>query len=400
MKKIFLFILILSCSIVLTSCDKGVKKTESKDTSSTKSTGLNNKTDSKDFDKENDNLKFENAKYFNDLGKFMSARELSDESVFENHTKTAIYKNYKSNLDLGWKRVTETRLNKMEDWFEEEIKPHVNDTLNLFYPFSGPDVLHSFTFYPDANKYFFIALENTGSIPKFEDMSIQNIASYFTDLNQSIKDVVYISYFITRKMMSTMTKHKTDGVMPILCMFISKTGNDILDIKSSYFTPEGKFADTKNSNYDVPVVRFKFRKSDNSKIQTLYYFKLDLSEGAALKNSKVLDFIKSQGAFNTYAKAASYLMHLSTFKTIRDFITDNSSSVLEDDTAIPYKYFDKNKWETKFFGDYIVPISMFTERFQQDLKQAYIKQGASNLPFNMGYHVFNKKQNLMLFYKN
>lgn len=337
--------------------------------------------------------------YFNNISKFIAGEDLDENSVFFDHTQTYMYKVYKNSMNQSWERITKSRLTKMKEWYSEEIESDVNDSLNLFYPFSGPDIIHSFTFYPYAKNYFFVALENTGSFPEIERMNMSDVGTYLFNLNQSIKDVMLNSFFITKKMMTALKKDKVDGVLPILCLFISKTGNSIISYESLYMDESGNFSEDKDTKYITPCVKIVFKKKDSEYVQTIYYFKQDLSDGQSLNKSKLFEFINSQGLFNTYTKAASYLMHHGNFSTIRDFIIDNSVTVLQDDTGIPNKYFDRKIWNEKLYGDYVKPISLFQMRDQPDLRAAFIKKRKGHLPFNMGYHVSTNKQHILFFYK-
>ena len=396
-----LYILIfLIIALVSFSCGKKDVQSIKKD--STNNTLTNNSEKNQDStkkiepDKKTDTSTYN---YYNNISKFIAGEDLDEKSVFYDHTQTYLYKNYKNSMTQSWNQVSKIRLNKMKEWYDEEIAPEVKDSINLFYPFSGPDILHSFTFYPYAKNYYFIALENTGSLPEIENMNITNVGAYLFNLSQSIRDVMFTSYFLTKKMMVALKKDKVDGALPILCLFISKTGNSILTYESLYMNRKGDFSDEKNSDYTTPCLRIVFKKNNSNYIQTIYYFKQDLSDGESLNQSHLLDVIKSKGEFNTYTKAASYLMHHGNFSTVRDFIINNSITVLQDDTGIPNKYFDRKIWKEKLYGDYIAPISLFQMRDQPDLRAAYKKNREGGLPFNMGYHVNNSTQHIMFFSK-
>jgi len=44
---------------------------------------------------------------------------------------------------------------------------------------------------------------------------------------------------------------------------------------------------------------------------------------------------------------------------MRNLILKNSNYVLEDDTGIPYDYFDKSgKWNIKLYGQYLKPVKI------------------------------------------
>ena len=91
-------------------------------------------------------------------------------------------------------------------------------------------------------------------------------------------------------------------------------------------------------------------------------------------------------------------MHRPTFSIIRDIILDESEFVLQDDSGIPVKYFDTDKWNLHFYGNFSAPISLFAERQQEDLKEIYLdkqKNKVKPLPFGIGYQYHKGTSNLM-----
>src|SRR5258708_6878234 len=50
---------------------------------------------------------------------------------------------FKTSMDANWKKMHDTRLVKMSQWEKDVFSRSVNDSLKLFYPFSGPDFLHA-----------------------------------------------------------------------------------------------------------------------------------------------------------------------------------------------------------------------------------------------------------------
>ena len=54
----------------------------------------------------------------------------------------------------------------MSKWSDSSFIDKSIDTSLVFYPFSGPDFLHSYYLYPNANEYILLALEDIGNIPK------------------------------------------------------------------------------------------------------------------------------------------------------------------------------------------------------------------------------------------
>lgn len=96
----------------------------------------------------------------------------------------------------GWNKIKKDRLDPMKNWSQSQFLKSDIDTSLLFYPFSGPDFLHAFQFYPNANEYILLALEEIGSIPDFKSISEDSIQSYAMNLNLFLRDIYLRSYFI------------------------------------------------------------------------------------------------------------------------------------------------------------------------------------------------------------
>ena len=67
------------------------------------------------------------------------------------------------------------------------------------------------------------------------------------------------------------------------------------------------------------------------------------------------------GQGRSLLKAASYLMHLGSFTTARDFLLTHSSIILQDDSRIPIDNFNNPGWAVRYFGSYPGPIDLFKQ---------------------------------------
>ncbi len=80
-------------------------------------------------------------------------------------------------------------------------------------------------------------------------------------------------------------------------------------------------------------------------------------------------------------------MHTSPFSNIRQMVLEKTPMLLQDDTGIAYRFFDKNLWDVYLYGGYAKPIPPFTGLFEKDLDSAY--RDTVNLPrplpFMVGY---------------
>jgi hypothetical protein len=85
-------------------------------------------------------------------------------------------------------------------------------------------------------------------------------------------------------------------------------------------------------------------------------------------------------------KSASYLMHNGGFTTFRELLNDISTFIVQDETGFPLKYYDRERWELKFCGNYIAPIKLFSWAYQKDLAEIYRKDSTKvQVKFPYGY---------------
>ena len=82
-------------------------------------------------------------------------------------------------------------------------------------------------------------------------------------------------------------------------------------------------------------------------------------------------------------KAASYLMHAKNFSQVRDFLLTHSKVILQDDSGIPCRFFDKHKWDIRYCGQYVGPIERFKKYPQPDLVKRVRQQQAGAIGFQL-----------------
>jgi len=77
---------------------------------------------------------------------------------------------YKEKLKNDWLEIDTARLIPMQEWAKTEISIKINDSLDIFYPFSGPDFLHVYSLFPNTKNYLLLAQEHLGKIPDLSKM--------------------------------------------------------------------------------------------------------------------------------------------------------------------------------------------------------------------------------------
>jgi len=80
----------------------------------------------------------------------------------------------------------------------------------------------------------------------------------------------------------------------------------------------------------------------------------------------------------------------------RKFVLDRSRYILQEDSGIPFRYFDPSAWAFQFYGTYSKPISTFKNEYQADLAKIYKTGGnITPLPFGIGYRFQVDTANLL-----
>ncbi len=311
---------------------------------------------------------------------------------------TVIWNNHSKFIDSSWSRLERKRLKAMKDWGREEFKEASAKTNIVFYPFSGPDYLTANAFFPNADKYIMLGLEPVGKLPELDKFKKGEPSEYSADFKKSLGDIFDKSYFITRKMQSDFQAQKVNGLLPILAFFIQRSGNDILDIKYLVRYEQDSIAevayDFKSADKKPFGVRVDFLQEGKQK--SVYYFKYDVSNKNFNDTTVFRKYIDehTKNAI-TYIKSASYLLHAGFMSNMRTLILNNSSAVVQDDTGIPYKFFEEDgKFTTKLYGQYTRPVEDFPYlSLQKPLQDAFHKDSLNvkKLPFHLGYHWGSKK---------
>lgn len=321
---------------------------------------------------------------------------------------TECWKQYVRFVDSSWARVDAIRFSKMREWAKTECADANNSTRDLFYPFSGPDFLNAFILFPNAKTYYLLALEPTGAYPDLRKFDEQATCNYFGHVVESLQDILKKSYFITRKMNVAFQANNVDGVLPILSLFLKRTGNEIINVNRVAIDSLGNTVETAYDSASVAKGRPKglridfYAKGNTGDIRTVYYYSCDLIDNNFNDKKRFYTYLNNSiGEVNTYLKSASYILHYKNFSNVRNIILEKSKFILQDDTGIALRYLDLNKWNVQLYGKYVKPVKDFDGVYQTDLKQLYSKDSLNikPLPFDLGYHWGTKDNNLMRFIK-
>src|SRR5262249_49245689 len=149
------------------------------------------------------------------------------------------------------------------------------------YMFSGPDALYAVTFFPTATTYVLVGLEPAGGVPPLASLPRATLDNSLRNLETSLGTVMTYSFFITKKMKTELQTGPVFGTLPILYVFLARTGKTIHEASFVALDREGNVvtADDKKAYAESAAKGVKIVFSDgNGPNQTLYYFSSNLAD--------------------------------------------------------------------------------------------------------------------------
>jgi hypothetical protein len=324
-----------------------------------------------------------------DTAKFLAGMQPSADSPLMPLTKDPSWQRHARFFDNAFGQLEQRQLSKIRAWSETHLaapKP------TMFYMFSGPDFLYANAFYPKATTYVLAALEPPGQVPDLTKLPRGVVGAALYNVEHSLGSVLSFSFFITKQMKSDLRTGQIGGTLPVLYVFLARSGKTIKSVTPVSLDTEGQVK-TENHGPNAPRgTRIVFTGSDGVE-KTLYYFSTDLSNAGA-KSSGFLKFCSTLAPGNSLIKSASYLLHSGNFTVARDYLLANSATIIQDDSGIPLQYYSTKQWRFFPFGRYNGPIGEFPGRYQQSYAELFRR--AEPINFGIGYRWRTNDSNVLL----
>jgi hypothetical protein len=334
-----------------------------------------------------------------DTARFLAGLPPAADSPLASLTKSQLWEQHASHFNSIFELEDKTRLSETRAFSQERL-PDKHQT--MLYMFSGPDFLYAVSFFPSAATYVLSGLEPVGEVPQLTGLTHSAVGSTLLNLESSMSTLLNISFFITKDMRTQLQTGRVYGTLPVLYVFLARTGKTIHDVSFVNLDADGnietppapgdKAAAAKFAQSAAKGVKIVF-SDGNGPNQTLYYFSTNLADDG-VKSSGFLKFCDGLGVADSFFKSASYLISGGGFNRLRSFILNRSATIVQDDTGIPLTYFDPKKWRLQPFGHYLGPISEFPTCYQPDMTELFRK--AIPIDFGLGYRWRTNESNLLV----
>jgi hypothetical protein len=327
----------------------------------------------------------------NDTARFLAGMAPAADSPLAALTRDGSWQQHAKAFDGAFQRVENSQLARIRAWSSKNL---TESRPTVFYFFSGPDFLYANAFYPKAKTYVMAGLEPVGTVPDLTTIR-GSVSHELAALRGSLNTILSVSFFITKNMKSQLRAGRVNGTLPVLYVFLARSGYTIREATPVHVDTEGALqtgTDNSRGGGTANGIKIVFAGSDGE-ARTLYYFSTNLGDDG-VKNSGFLKFCETLAPGDSFIKSASYLLHSGSFAKVRDFLITNSAAMVQDDSGIPLQYYDPQKWDLHPFGRYLGPIGVFPGRYQQ--KYAELFRKSKPIDFGIGYRHRPAESNLLL----
>jgi hypothetical protein len=319
----------------------------------------------------------------NEQARFLSGLRVPPGSPLEPLQHGGEYLDHTRAYATAWRKFDQRYFGPMRAFSARVLAPAIGSPRALYYLFSGPDFINASALFPDVPVYILVGLESPGSIVPPEQLDPARLKFGLDNLRKATLVTLQFSFFITKDMKTDLEQTDFKGVLPILESFIVLSGGTITNVRP--FSPGG----------GLPGVEIRFQRTAGAPEQIVYYIRADLANDGG--NGALFKWMAQFQPAVAYLKAASYLLHEPYFSRARDFLLGHSRAILQDDSGIPLRDFQKSgPWQIRFFGNYTGTLDLFKKYIQPDLMAAYQQTGAEPLDFGTGYKWRQGESNLML----
>lgn len=253
----------------------------------------------------------------------------------------------------------------------------------LFYPFSGPDFLFAHELFPHAETYILCGLEPAEPLPNLATLSPGEVAVGLNGLRTALGSIMQAGYFITKDMRNDLQATRFRGVLPLLLVFLARTGATVESVDIVRLDGTGTPVQTAAAGGSAPGLMIRFRNGFHG-LKRLFYFRQDLSNASTRQGGPFLTFVARQGYPPALVKSASYLMHDGGFSNIRNYLIQSTSGLVQDPSGVPYRSLVAAGLSLNLYGNYQGTLGIFGQQ-QPDLMAAYHNGRHPVAPVDFGF---------------
>jgi hypothetical protein len=341
--------------------------------------------------------------YWNEVARYLAGMDISEKSVLWEKTRDPRYRDHVTFMDKLWGMIEKETIELVVPWRQDNI-PRAGKYAPAFYPLSGADFINLYTLFPDSREYLMVAMEQPGDAGALRDHQSKRLIDGLIPIQRSIYLYGVNNYFQTKVMMKEMNNTLLSGTAPVLLIFMARLGLTITNVENVGIDEKGALVRLseakipKNRGKAVTGIRISFTGKGGGSSRELVYLSMRLEARSVSPSTPEGVFFNRLKNAKTMLKSAVYILQDSRWEPLKSFILDRSVLVVQDDSGILFRDFNK-RWDITLYGAYKPILNLPGCRVvrQGDLAESY-RAKSRPLPFNFGYGILlgPGQSNLML----
>lgn len=302
------------------------------------------------------------------------------------------------------------------------------------YPFGGGDLVTALATFPDATEITTISLEAAGDPRTIDTLSSRGLRGDLSQVGHVIGRLLRAAHSTTKSLQSA--SHSTlPGTLVFALAGLAVHGFEPVSLRYFIIERDGRLrylelgeleaaarsfnelaAERKARERELrkkklqvwreqvavfanAEIQFRERGKPDAPLRTYRHVVANLDNPHLADAPGLVAHLSAKGPVAAMTKAASYLLWMDEFSTIRDYLLGHVVWMASDSSGIPPHFARAAGFEQRAYGDYAGPYFYYSGRTVKTIRDDFAalwKKPAGALPFRYGYPDSTRKGNHLL----
>src|SRR5260370_25983439 len=208
-----------------------------------------------------------------DAARYLAGLPVPENSSLSSLTRDPRWQAHAAAMNTAFAQLEQRQLSNIRVW-RADVIPAGGSTTCLYY-FSAPDFLYADAFFPDCTTYILGGLESVDPMPDILTVPEGSLVSTLQNIQISLNTILQFTFFKTKDMRQDFERGQLRGVLPIIFVFLARTGKDISAVE--YVSLSGNGTVVNRNQGASRGVTINFSDPAPGAEKALYFFIADLS---------------------------------------------------------------------------------------------------------------------------
>jgi protein-L-isoaspartate(D-aspartate) O-methyltransferase len=255
----------------------------------------------------------------------------------------------------------------------------------VVYPFGGGDLLAALATFPAATEFLTMSLEPAGDVRSIDTIQASQLVAALTPLRDLIARRLLVSFLSTENLGNS-SRGALPGQLVLTLAALAIHGYEPVSLRYFDVEADGALRYGVSGTQNVEL-RFRAPRAATASTKVLRHFAVNLDDVHLAKNRGFVALLESKGRFCAMTKAASHLLWMDRFSTLRWLLVDQMEWMVSDVTGIPPRFARAAGFVQDAYGAYEGPdlYGPSEGRDVEDFVELFRGARRRSLPFSYGY---------------